>query len=364
MLRPVAATQGASVPTRRPRGRHGIRGADASFQADSRENAVEEVAQAEAALPEAASPEASLEAASPKATLKVVASKASLTTPSGVTSPEVVSPRAHDFARIALGAGLGADLLALPESEDSQALQTHHRRHTRWAFSATGVKGFAVLLAALLGIVVGAVGVATFAHRPFPVAIQASGQTLPASASQGDTSQQEEDVEESASQEIMVYVSGAVKTPGVVTIAEHSRLVDAVQAAGGFTAEAQTAAINLAALAHDGQHIHVLKKSEDASQLPLDIVGDGKSTQSGAGNRRSSSDKQADGSGVNSEKINLNTASSSELEKIPGIGAVMAGRIIAWREQHGAFKAVKDLLDVDGIGQKTLAKIEPYVLVQ
>ncbi|MCI6574785.1 MAG: ComEA family DNA-binding protein [Arcanobacterium sp.] len=270
-------------------------------------------------------------------------------------------PRAHDFARIALGAGLGADVLALPESEDSQATWKKRRRRTRWSFSVRGTQAFAVLIGIVLGVATVAV---MFVQQPRPVAIQASGSTP--QTSHNEVRESGEGTGNSAdkpkTEQIVVYVSGAVKNPGVVTIAAHSRVVDAVQAAGGFAADAQVAAINLAALAHDGQHIHVLKNSEDATKLPPDSAGEG-THSAGTGGTTDSSGAQANQLEAGTEKIDLNTANRSELEKVPGIGAVMAGRIIAWREQHGGLKSVKDLLNVEGIGQKTLAKIEPFVAV-
>jgi len=141
---------------------------------------------------------------------------------------------------------------------------------------------------------------------------------------------------------IKVHVLGAVVNPGVVTLPQGSRVEDAITAAGGLLDGADPAQLNLAAILVDGSQIII-----GTTQQPQGDVSGG-----------------SDGSGGSSDtRINLNTASQAQLETLPGIGPVTAGKILAWRAQHGRFTSVAQLQEVDGIGPKTMAQLEPYVFV-
>lgn len=133
---------------------------------------------------------------------------------------------------------------------------------------------------------------------------------------------------------ITVHVSGAVLTPGLVEVVFDARVADVVAAAGGSSALANLAALNLAAPVRDGEHVVV------------PTLGD-----------RS---VEADGE---ERLIRLNTASASELEQIPGVGPVLAARIVDARQAVGGFTTVEDLLDVSGIGEAKLAALREYVVV-
>jgi len=137
-----------------------------------------------------------------------------------------------------------------------------------------------------------------------------------------------------------VHVVGAVKHPGVYRFAEGARVFDAVRAAGGFVRGADRAAVNLARKLVDGEQVVVPKRGEAP---PAAATGGGSAGQ-GA-------------------KVNINSAGARELEALPGIGQVLAERIVAYREQHGQFRSVRDLMKVSGIGPKKFESIEPYVTV-
>lgn len=149
---------------------------------------------------------------------------------------------------------------------------------------------------------------------------------------------------ETTKNEIAVYVSGQVKTPAVITLEDDGRLrlVDAVNAAGGMTELADTAAINLAEPLSDGQHIHVPTKEIFFRDIPAQ-----------------SNDTNANSSNM----ININTADAKELEKIKGIGPALAGRIIEYRESNGAFKSIEEIKKVRGIGDKTFEKMRDEITV-
>ena len=134
---------------------------------------------------------------------------------------------------------------------------------------------------------------------------------------------------------ITVHVSGAVVAPGLVEIPWSARVADAIAAAGGSAADANLAGVNLAAPVRDGE------------QIVVPALG-------GAG---AASPARNDG------RVPLNTATSSDLESIPGVGPVLAERIVAARDERGGFGAVEDLLDVAGIGEAKLAAIRDLVAV-
>ncbi len=132
-----------------------------------------------------------------------------------------------------------------------------------------------------------------------------------------------------AATSIVVHISGAVRDPGLVSLDLPARVADAVVAAGGATMMADLASINLAAPVRDGDHIVV----------PVAGVA------------------AADDDGL----IDLNRASADELATLHGIGPVLAERIVAFRDQHGGFDSIEDLLDVPGIGEAKLALLRPGV---
>lgn len=141
--------------------------------------------------------------------------------------------------------------------------------------------------------------------------------------------------------EIVVYVSGQVKTPAVVTLEDNGnlRIIDAVNAVGGMTELADTEVVNLAENLSDGQHIHIPTK---------DIFFREFSTTPNSNS---------------SDLININTADQKELEKIKGVGPSIAGRIIEYRENNGAFKSIDEIKKVRGIGDKTFEKMKDQITV-
>ncbi|MDU7123842.1 MAG: helix-hairpin-helix domain-containing protein [Streptococcus sp.] len=150
-------------------------------------------------------------------------------------------------------------------------------------------------------------------------------------------------------EQVTVDVKGAVTKPGVYTLNASSRVTDAIKAAGGMTEDADAKSVNLAASLSDEEVIYVASKDENVS-----VVGQ---SDSGAASDKGGKTSQKDG------KINLNTATSEQLQTISGIGAKRAEDIIAYRESHGGFQSVDDLKNVSGIGDKTLEKIRESIYV-
>lgn len=137
---------------------------------------------------------------------------------------------------------------------------------------------------------------------------------------------------------IVIDVKGAVKKPGVYTMNEGDRVVDAIEKAGGLLSEADENQLNLASLLKDEMVIYVPKKGEEVTQTNVQSQND-------------------DG------KVRINSATSEELQKLQGIGPAKAEAIITYREENGPFKTVEDLLEVSGIGEKTLENIKDDIVV-
>ena len=139
-----------------------------------------------------------------------------------------------------------------------------------------------------------------------------------------------------APSDIQVYVTGAVRGPGVYTVGADARLATAVEAAGGVTDEADLYAVNLAARLVDEAHWHIPTRGEAAA--PAQQAGES------AGGR-----------------IDINSASVDSLVSLPQIGNVRAAAIVAYREANGPFASAEDLLNVTGIGPATLEAIRDLI---
>jgi len=153
------------------------------------------------------------------------------------------------------------------------------------------------------------------------------------------------EVKESKPNEIKIDIEGAVRKPGLKTLKNgHDRFDDAIKAAGGYSKYADSSQINLALRVCDGMKIVVPKYGEEL------IIENGENSTNG---------KSSANSFVG--KINVNTASSEELQKLPGIGPSYAQRIIEYRESYGKFSRPEDLLAIKGIGEKRLAKLKDNI---
>ncbi|MBI3649142.1 MAG: ComEA family DNA-binding protein [Actinobacteria bacterium] len=140
---------------------------------------------------------------------------------------------------------------------------------------------------------------------------------------------------------IVVDVAGEVRRPGVYEFTEGQRVIDALKAAGGPKGDANLAALNLAAPLADGSQVLV------PASAPTGGTGAGTSSSSTTG----------------TTLIDVNTADATQLEELPGIGEVLAGAIIKYREDNGPFASVDELDNVSGIGPATLADIRDLVTV-
>lgn len=158
---------------------------------------------------------------------------------------------------------------------------------------------------------------------------------------------------------LTVYVSGKVAAPGVYTLPVGSRINDAIVAAGGMTPDANKDAINLAERVSDGEQITV----PAAGEAPIPVSGGFQTTPTRAASSTASRAKTPTAQLPPAGKVNINTATAEELDALPGIGPVLAQRIIAYREANGPFKSVADIVNVPGIGSALLAKLKDLITV-
>ena len=141
---------------------------------------------------------------------------------------------------------------------------------------------------------------------------------------------------------VVVDVEGKVRRPGIVTLPIGSRVVDALEAAGGSRRGVDLTSLNLARVLVDGEQIVVGVKAPGGVAAPAASAGGAASTGGGT-------------------MVNINSATESELEELPGVGPVTAAAIVQWRTENGPFSAVDELLEVSGIGDATLADMAPFV---
>jgi competence protein ComEA len=148
---------------------------------------------------------------------------------------------------------------------------------------------------------------------------------------------------------IVVQVDGEVQNPGVYHLSRESRVQQAIQAAGGLRSAANKEAINLAAKLKDGDKLLVPALGTPVAPPPY------------ASNQGSDTQLLAESTPIG--PVNLNTATFEELQTLPGIGATRAQQIIDYRQQHGSFKTIEELDNVEGIGPAILDKLRQFITV-
>jgi competence protein ComEA len=175
-------------------------------------------------------------------------------------------------------------------------------------------------------------------HSAAPLVPSASASGPPTGATNGATTGAQKAAQGSGT--VTVDVAGKVRRPGVRTLPMGSRVVDALERAGGPRGRIDLTGLNLARVLVDGEQI---------------LVGQPAAPGGIAAGVASNAPPSA------GTLVNLNTATGEQLESLPGVGPVTAEKILAWRESHGAFSSVDELLEIDGIGEKTFAELAPLV---
>ncbi len=151
-------------------------------------------------------------------------------------------------------------------------------------------------------------------------------------------------------QAILVHVAGEVLVPGVYRLPAGARWSDAVRAARGPTFLADLNAVNLAQTLRDGDRVFVPRQPEPV----LSLGAEENEAPAGSG-RRPALPRAA---------LDVNTATAADLEALPGIGPVLAGRIVEHRRTHGRFEGLEDLLEVEGVGPRLLERLRPLLRVR
>ena len=168
-----------------------------------------------------------------------------------------------------------------------------------------------------------------------------------------DNFEEEEDkLNEDVSNQILVHVTGAVNSVGVVVLEEGSRIIDAIEACGGEKEEADLNKINLAYILQDGDKLYVPSVNDNDDLEYISTKSGDNVIVNGAGNK-------SEGNGM----ININTASKEELMALSGIGDSTAEKIIAYRKENGKFKSIEDIKNVPGIGDSKFNNIKDKITV-
>ena len=162
-----------------------------------------------------------------------------------------------------------------------------------------------------------------------------------------------------------VYVTGEVVNPGIAMLNENSRIIDAIKSAGGITNNANISKINLAYVLKDGMKVSIpskedLKKDSNFEYITMSS-GDGKNDDTSE-NQNSLSSK-TDKNITNKSMVNINTATQTELETLPGIGPSTALKIINYRNENGKFSSIDEIKNVNGIGDSKFENIKKYITV-
>ena len=201
-----------------------------------------------------------------------------------------------------------------------------------------------------------------------------------------NTSVEEKNIEQTTSEEIQeneqiyknmetiekiyIYITGEVNSPGVVLLNDGSRIVDAIDAAGGVTDKADITKVNLVYELQDGMKVNIpnqkdLKDNENFEYITMSS-GDEKTDinlSASTTNQNSESNKIDNQSAFKISIVNINTATQTELETLPGIGPSLALKIINYRSENGKFSSIEDIKNVSGIGDVKYNNIKNYIKV-
>lgn len=163
--------------------------------------------------------------------------------------------------------------------------------------------------------------------------------------------EESKETEETEEKEIIIHITGAVQTEGIVKIKEGDRIKDAIENAGGLASDADLTEVNLAYVLKDGQKIYIPRNADTEEEIII-------------------SDQNGDSVIVDTEiettstKVNINTATLAELQTLSGIGAGTAQKIIEYRQLNGRYSAIEDIKNVSGIGNAKYESIKEYICVE
>lgn len=163
---------------------------------------------------------------------------------------------------------------------------------------------------------------------------------------------------------IMVYITGEVKNPGIYELEENSRIKDVIEKAGGLKETADITDINLATILQDEDKITIPTKDKtmEEKQNTERIQSNKQSKTTEKSQNTTSISTNTTGKNQNT-KVNINTATQTELETLPGIGPSIASKIVSYRKENGKFKSIEEIKKVNGIGESKYKKIKELIKV-
>lgn len=237
----------------------------------------------------------------------------------------------------------------------SDRRRLHRRGRFRWRISLRALTTTALCLVALLGtwwaVTAAAPGQSVTESPPAAHGTVAPLRSAPSARPSGAATL----VSPGSSAPLVVHVSGAVRHPGIVRLPAGARVFQAIEKAGGALDTAELDALNLAEPLQDGHKVHVPQHGES-------VAGPGGGPGGGTGSAGGTRTSDQPGTSQPAP-VHLNKASEEQLMTLPRVGKVLADRIIAWREQHGAFTKIEDLDAVDGIGPRLLEQLTPLIVL-
>lgn len=186
---------------------------------------------------------------------------------------------------------------------------------------------------------------------------EVSGEEWAAEAALAPETTEDADKVDRASGKCYVYVCGEVAEPGVYVLEPGDRIYEAVEMAGGMTADAGMSAVNLAESVYDGLMVYI-PDSEEAAGMTGSMTSADSSVRNGEGTSGGTASSPEDG------RLNLNTASLAELMTLSGIGQTKAQAVVNYRDAHGGFSSVEEIMNVDGIKEGLYNRIRDQIKVK
>lgn len=260
----------------------------------------------------------------------------------------------------------------LDESRDPRPLELPSTlAGGRYGVSRQAVIGVALVVALAVAMLAGRFVLAREEAAPEPVGVEQVGQSEPgeggadpggtepggAGAAASGAAPAGSTAPGTSTGKVTVHVVGQVRRPGIVTLDAGARVADAIDEVGGATGRADLGSVNLARLLVDGEQVVVPKPGESIAAAPAPGAAAPAAGAPAGGAPAGGAAPAAGGT------VNLNTADLATLETLPGVGPVLAQRILDWRTEHGRFTAVEELGEVSGIGDKIYAQLAPKVTV-
>lgn len=214
-----------------------------------------------------------------------------------------------------------------------------------------------IVILIIIGVIVSILGYKLFSSKliskgqnPVDIIVDTNKTDNEIKAETDKIEQEDGQTKENLQEDIIVHISGQVKNPGIVELRSGKRLIDAVELLGGLSPDADGDRINLAKRLQDEEKVYIPKIGEEVDVTLVETV---KSTDKASGNSTQNS----------TEQIDINICTKEDLNTLPGIGDILATRIIEYREEN-IFKTIEDIMNVSGIGVKKFEGLKNLIIVK